>query len=133
MAHELESFWLYVHPPLAIVGYLLIYLFTLMLFVDFRGIRSRFRTEFFGAAAWLFTLLGLITGMLWAQTAWGTYWSWDPKETMTLVLFLAVSASLTAYYEKHPGLAKALAVLSCLLTILTLSASWIIQGLHSFA
>jgi ABC-type transport system involved in cytochrome c biogenesis permease subunit len=35
--------------------------------------------------------------MLWAQSAWGSYWSWDPKETMPLLLFLSLSASLVAY------------------------------------
>jgi ABC-type transport system involved in cytochrome c biogenesis permease subunit len=121
---------LYIHPPIAIAGYVLIFVYTLLLF---RDPGKRFRLEFFGAAAWLFTLLGLATGMLWAQMAWGTYWSWDPKETMTLALFLSISGSLLAYYEKRPGPAKALACASCVLSILTASTSWIIAGLHSFA
>lgn len=133
MAHELESFWLYIHPPLAFVGYVFIFLFTYLLLTERKKLGARFRIEFFGAAAWMFTFLGLITGMLWAQAAWGSYWTWDPKETMTLILFLAVSASLVAYYEKHPGSAKALAVASCALALVTLSTSWIIEGLHSFA
>ncbi len=133
MAHELESYWLYIHPPLAFVGYVFIFLFAFLLLTERKKLGARFRIEFFGAAAWIFTFLGLLTGMLWAQTAWGSYWTWDPKETMTLILFLAVSASLVAYYEKHPGSAKALAVASCALTIMTLSTSWIIEGLHSFA
>ncbi len=29
--------------------------------------------------------LGIITGVLWSQWAWGFYWSWDPKQTLTLV------------------------------------------------
>jgi ABC-type transport system involved in cytochrome c biogenesis permease subunit len=130
MSHELDSAMLYIHPPLAIAGYVLIFLFTLLLF---RDDKKRFRLEFFGAAAWAFTLLGLVSGMLWAQFAWGSYWSWDPKETMTLVLFLTLSGSLLAYYEGHPRIAAALAVASCVLTILTASTSWIIEGLHSFA
>jgi cytochrome c biogenesis factor len=133
LAHELESYWLYIHPPLAFVGYVFIFLFTFLLLTERRSLGARFRIEFFGAAAWLFTFLGLLTGMLWAQTAWGTYWSWDPKETMTLLLFLAISGAMVAYYEKHPKAAKALAAASCALVLLTLSASWIIAGLHSFA
>ena len=133
MAHELESYWLYIHPPLAFVGYVFIFLFTFLLLTERKKLGGRFRIEFFGAAAWSFTFLGLLTGMLWAQTAWGSYWTWDPKETMTLLLFLAVSASLVAYYEKRPKAAKVLAVASCALAILTLSTSWIIEGLHSFA
>jgi len=67
------------------------------------------------------------------QAVWGSYWSWDPKETMTLLLFLSLSASLVAYYEKRPKLAKALAILTCVLAPLTASTSWIIEGLHSFS
>jgi ABC-type transport system involved in cytochrome c biogenesis permease subunit len=71
--------------------------------------------------------------MIWAQLAWGSYWFWDPKETMTLLRVLSLSASLVAYYEKRPKLAKALPILTCVLVPLTASTSWIIEGLHSFA
>ena len=36
----------------------------------------------------LFTLGGLVFGMVWAYRAWGSYWSWDIKETWTLVTWL---------------------------------------------
>lgn len=130
MAHEFDSTMLYIHPPLAFAGYVLLFVYAFLLF---KCPRKRFRIEFFGAAAWLFTLLGLVTGMLWAQLAWGSYWSWDPKETMTLLLFLATSASLLFYLENRPREAKALAILSCILIPITSSTSWIIEGLHSFA
>jgi cytochrome c-type biogenesis protein CcsB len=32
--------------------------------------------------------LGILTGAIWAQKAWGRYWDWDPKETWTLVTWL---------------------------------------------
>lgn len=32
--------------------------------------------------------LGMLTGAIWAQTAWGRYWDWDPKESWTLVTWL---------------------------------------------
>lgn len=38
--------------------------------------------------------LGVITGALWAQTAWGSYWSWDPKETWSLITWLVYAAYL---------------------------------------
>ena len=130
MPHELESVMLYIHPPIAIAGYVFIFVYAILLF---RDPKKRLRLEFFGAAAWLLTLLGLATGMLWAQWAWGSYWSWDPKETLTLLLFLSISGSILSYYEKRPRSALALAAVSCILTILTASTSWIIEGLHSFA
>lgn len=36
----------------------------------------------------LFTTLALITGSLWAKPVWGTWWSWEPRLTTTLVLWL---------------------------------------------
>ena len=33
----------------------------------------------------LFLSVGIITGAVWANSAWGTYWSWDPKETWSLI------------------------------------------------
>jgi cytochrome c-type biogenesis protein CcsB len=38
--------------------------------------------------------LGIITGSAWAQQAWGTYWSWDPKETWSLITWLLYAALL---------------------------------------
>jgi heme exporter protein C len=35
-----------------------------------------------------FTLIGLITGALWGQPMWGTWWAWDPRLTAFLILFL---------------------------------------------
>jgi cytochrome c-type biogenesis protein CcsB len=34
---------------------------------------------------WPLFTLGMITGSIWAVSAWGTYWSWDPKETWSLI------------------------------------------------
>jgi len=42
-----------------------------------------------------FTLtVGIVTGALWAETAWGNYWSWDPKETWALVTWLVFAGYL---------------------------------------
>lgn len=39
---------------------------------------------------------GIVTGSVWAQTAWGRYWSWDPKETWSLVTWLVYAVVLHA-------------------------------------
>ena len=36
----------------------------------------------------LMLTLGIITGSVWAHSAWGSYWSWDPKETWSLISWL---------------------------------------------
>jgi ABC-type transport system involved in cytochrome c biogenesis permease subunit len=122
---------LYIHPPLSIIGYAFIFLFAFSL-LRAKNFDKKV-VKYFGVAAWVFTFLGLVTGMLWAQIAWGSYWSWDPKETLTLVLFLAVTATEVAYFEKRRRLTKWLALSSCVFTILTTLISFILAGLHSFA
>lgn len=38
--------------------------------------------------------LGIVFGAVWANEAWGTYWSWDPKETWSLITWLAYAVAL---------------------------------------
>jgi cytochrome c-type biogenesis protein CcsB len=42
----------------------------------------------------LLLTLGIITGSVWAHSAWGSYWTWDPKETWSLVTWLVYAAML---------------------------------------
>ncbi len=130
-SHELNSTMILVHPPLAIAGYILTFLFTIALFFNLN--KPKRGIIFLGITEWLLTLLGLVSGMIWAQVAWGNYWSWDPKEISTLVLFVAVSASFINYYEGNVKLARGLSVLSCVLVLITAMTSFVPSGLHSFA
>ncbi len=131
-SHELNSIMLYVHPPLSIIGYIFIFLFTATIIVKASYFEEKLaRYSLF--SAWIFTFLGLITGMLWAQLAWGSYWSWDPKETFTLALFLSLTAGQVAYFEKKKAATKYLAAITCILVVLTALSSVIIAGLHSIS
>jgi len=42
----------------------------------------------------LFCTLGLATGCIWAKPIWGTWWTWDPRLTLTLVLWMIYAAYL---------------------------------------
>ena len=44
----------------------------------------------------LFLTIGILTGSVWANSAWGSYWSWDPKETWSLITWLIYLALLHA-------------------------------------
>ena len=122
---------LYIHPPLAIAGYILIFLFAVLV-IHHKYTRKRI-TKISGIALWVFTFLGLLTGMIWAQLAWGSYWSWDLKENLTLVLFLTASVGQVAFFERKLGATKWVAILCCALVIVTGLSSFIITGLHSYA
>ncbi len=129
LSSELNSSLLYIHPPIAVAGYAFIFLFTIFLFSRKNNSKT---TWILGSTAWTLTFVGLATGMLWAQLAWGSYWSWDPKETLTLALFVAFSTAMLALSEKHLNTAKYLGITSCLLAAITGSSSFILTGLHSF-
>jgi ABC-type transport system involved in cytochrome c biogenesis permease subunit len=126
----LNSYMLYIHPPLSIIGYVFIFVFAILLFRYGTSEKKIVRNS--GVAAWIFTFLGLVTGMIWAQIAWGSYWSWDPKESLTLALFVAASLAEVAYFEKKSKLSKSLIFIACILTIITALSSFIIAGLHSY-
>ncbi len=50
-----------------------------------------YQTVMFG---FLLLTVGIITGSVWANKAWGNYWSWDPKETWSLITWLVYAALL---------------------------------------
>jgi cytochrome c-type biogenesis protein CcsB len=55
--------------------------------LDQRGYR-------FMALALIFDTCGIVAGAIWAQNAWGRYWSWDPLETWSLITWLTIGLSL---------------------------------------
>jgi cytochrome c-type biogenesis protein CcsB len=83
----------------------------------------------------VFTLGGLIFGAIWADQAWGVYWSWDPKETWSLITWFGYAAYLHARYMKGwRGLnVSVLAVISFVLVIFTyLGVNLLLSGLHAY-
>ena len=63
----------------------------------------------------LFCTLGLATGSIWAKPIWGTWWTWDPRLTLTLILWMIYAAylllrSLSADAEQGAVLAAILGV-----------------------
>jgi ABC-type transport system involved in cytochrome c biogenesis permease subunit len=120
---------LYIHPPLAIIGYVLIFMFGILILTKKYETKI---TKITGKGLWVFTLLGLLTGMVWAQFSWGSYWSWDLKETMTLTLFLTASAGQIFYFQKRYKATKWIALITCGLVIITGLSSVIVTGLHSY-
>jgi cytochrome c-type biogenesis protein CcsB len=84
----------------------------------------------------LFTVGGLIFGMVWANKAWGRYWGWDPKETWALITFLVYSAYLHVRLTRGlKGVWTAcISVLGFLVTMFTLfGVNMLISSLHSYA
>ncbi len=83
----------------------------------------------------VFTLGGLIFGAIWADQAWGRYWSWDPKETWSLITWFVYAFYLHARFLRGWRGRKiaVLAVLGFVCTIFTyLGVNLLLSGLHSY-
>ena len=79
--------------------------------------------------------LGLITGAVWANEAWGTWWSWDPKETWAFISWLFYAAYLHMRISKGwQGRRPALLATTGFLVVLVcyLGVNFLGIGLHSY-
>ena len=88
------------------------------------------------AFGFLFLAIGIITGAVWANSAWGTYWSWDPKETWSLITWFIYAIYLhTRLVKGWKGRkAAALAVIGFLAMLFTyFGVNYLLSGLHSYA
>jgi cytochrome c-type biogenesis protein CcsB len=94
--------------------------------------RSAYRLFAFVFPLWTFAI---VAGAIWAENAWGTYWSWDPKETWALVTWLVFAAYLharaTAGWKGRRAAYIALAGLSCFVFNYFGVNIWF-AGLHSY-
>ena len=52
------------------------------------------------ALGFVLLTIGIATGSVWAHYAWGSYWSWDPKETWSLITWLIYAVMLHARYVR---------------------------------
>ncbi len=83
----------------------------------------------------IFTLGGLIFGAIWADQAWGKYWTWDPKETWSLITwffyaFFLHSRLMRGWKGKKVA---AVAVLGFIAVIFTyLGVNLLLSGLHAY-
>ena len=79
--------------------------------------------------------IGIIAGAVWANEAWGSYWSWDPKETWALITWLVFASYLHARITKSwqgrkPALISALGFI--VVWICYLGVNFLGKGLHTY-
>jgi len=78
--------------------------------------------------------VGIMTGSIWAHYAWGSYWSWDPKETWSLITWLVYAVMLHARYirdwrERPMAVMAVIGFISVLITYLGVNY---LPGLHAY-
>jgi cytochrome c-type biogenesis protein CcsB len=79
--------------------------------------------------------IGIIAGAVWANEAWGSYWSWDPKETWALITWLVFAAYLHAritrgWQGRKPAILAATGLV--VVWICYLGVNLLGKGLHSY-
>lgn len=83
----------------------------------------------------LFLTAGIITGAVWAKQAWTRYWSWDPKETWSLITWL-IYAAILHFRMMRGWRGKRIAVLSiigfCAMLFTYFGVNFLLAGLHSY-
>nr|YP_010152814.1 heme attachment to plastid cytochrome c [Olisthodiscus luteus]QQW50475.1 heme attachment to plastid cytochrome c [Olisthodiscus luteus] len=82
-----------------------------------------------------FLTIGIISGAVWANEAWGSYWSWDPKETWALITWLTFAIYLHGRLTKSWKGEKTAIIGSVgfiVVWICYLGVNFLGQGLHSY-
>ncbi|MBW1926905.1 MAG: c-type cytochrome biogenesis protein CcsB [Deltaproteobacteria bacterium] len=83
----------------------------------------------------LWLTLGIITGAVWANDAWGTYWSWDPKETWSLITWFVYATALHARFVRGWA-GRRIAYLSIIGFVSVMftyfGVNFLLSGLHSY-
>jgi cytochrome c-type biogenesis protein CcsB len=95
--------------------------------------RLSYRSILFAFPVWTF---GIMAGAIWADSAWGRYWGWDPKETWSFITWVVYACFLharaTAGWRGRRAAYFQLAGFTCLMFNLV-GVNLFITGLHSYA
>jgi len=149
----LKSGWLGVHTSFAVLGdaaFAFAFIVSIMYLIQERQLKAKHLGAIFhrlpsldimdtlGYKAltfgWPLFTLGMLTGSIWANSAWGTYWSWDPKETWSLITWVIYLALLHLRTIGWRG--RKMAFLSIIGFIFVLISFFVVSriemGKHSF-
>jgi len=147
----LQSYWLWLHVSVTLLGeafFAVAFVTSIMFLIaeskEKRGVKTGLSAEKLDSISYrcvaigfpLFTLGGLVFGMVWAYKAWGSYWSWDPKEVWSLITWFVFALYLhTRLVMGWKGRRSAIiAILGFLAALFTyFGVNYLLAGLHSYA
>jgi len=144
MMPALKSNWLYIHVSLAALGevfFAIGFASSLVYLIRKRSADQAsldalddltYRAVSMGFP--LFTAGAMVAGVIWAKQAWGAYWSWDPKEVLSLVVWLVYAVYLHARLVRDlrgTGV-HLISMAGFILTVFTIFGTMIFGGLHSY-
>lgn len=148
----LKSNWLIAHVITCFLGYAgfaVAFGFSIMYFVKPKD--SNTRTIFAKLPSWelideltyqmvvfgfLFLTIGIITGAVWANSAWGKYWTWDPKETWSLITWIIYAIfmhlrMMKGWQGKNLAWVSIVGFLAVMFTYF--GVNYLLSGLHSYS
>jgi len=138
----LRSFWLFLHVSLSFIGEAFfvasfVSALAFLLSSDEKKRKDYDRLTYVSIAVGypVFTAGALAFGAIWAEQAWGAWWSWDPKEIWALVTWLVYTLYLHLRLTRKRGgsLPSIVAVAGFLCALFTFfGVNFLLLGLHSY-
>jgi len=151
----LDSFWLPIHVGLSFLGsavFTVAFVAAILYLIQERMLKSKKFSALHYRLPSLETLdrvnyrclkfgfplmtMGIISGAVWAESAWGTYWSWDPKESWALITWFLYAAllhgRLTVGWRGRRAAIFAI-IGFCFLLFTFLGVNLLLPGLHSYS
>ncbi len=134
----LKSPWLTVHVITAIIAYSAFTLAAGLAIIQLRNAISTDDSAIYKMVSAGFAMLSLsiVLGAIWAEQVWGSYWTWDPKETWALVTWIIYAIYLHLHRQRgwRGNNARILVIIGFLLVLFTFfGVNYLLPGLHSYA
>lgn len=138
----LKSSWLVLHVTFSFIGesfFVLSFVTAIAALISKSGEKKKayesLTARFIALGYPIFTAGALIFGAIWARYAWGSFWSWDPKETWALITWLVYTAYLHVRFTGRIGgrTSSLIAVAGFSFTLFTFfGVNFLLSGLHSY-
>ncbi len=142
----LQSPWLNIHVSITMLAYscfcfTLLLAFVSFIFIDLKKNKDDFRnftnmSKILCILGIVFLAFGIMTGSVWAEISWGSYWNWDPKETLALLTLIAYSLTLIGshFIGKEKSFLYHIGIILSFLFLLTnyFGVNLWFGGLHSY-
>ena len=137
----LRSYWLVLHVSFAFIGeafFAVSFIASIVYFAsktDAKDDIDRIIYTSIGIGYPVYTAGALVFGSIWAEVAWGTWWSWDPKETWALITWLTYTAYLHMRGTKslNKNITVLISMLGFLFTVFTyFGVNYLLSGMHSY-
>lgn len=137
----LKSNWLTIHVLFCIISYsaFAVGFIRALIFIVFKEYKmSEEKFEIINRiiiTGYTFLILGITTGSIWGEAAWGSYWNWDPKETWSLITFLIYTIYFhlkTSNKLETKYLSIIIIIGFCFILFTYFGVNYLLTGLHSY-